>query len=399
VPFSERYIKAEALDTREARPPEGDTQLFYAISAAQLLVAWRGTEMTYPFSDLATDLTFRPVQPEVAANCEPKVPCADLTPEGSVHLGFRDAYEMARRIYAEDFGKKIPEAIEDRQFFICGHSLGGALGLVHAASLKAHGPLLYTYGMPRTFTLKAVQCLGELRHFRHVNDTDAIPSAPPEAALDNYLYDVYGPLGTTLGVTWSLAQLAAGAIFKHGDPFCHHGEIAMFFRAEQHLQERGSQYPAYRNKEGLGAPYHTIVARRLPEKAKFYLVPSLSPEDDELARQAQQGLISALMPEDRARFFPPFGNPKAGRLTGLANHFMSEYQSYLHNHLLESINPEREPLLKEQHERQRFENQMREHCSSIHEDELARNRVFLGLQRLLGQALGVTQQAEGGARL
>ncbi|MFL6967535.1 lipase family protein [Pseudomonas alvandae] len=396
VPFDDRYTTAEPLDTSKAEPPEGDTQLFYAISATQVLVAWRGTEMAYPFTDLATDVTFRPVQPEVAANCEPKVPCADLTSEGSVHLGFRDAYEVARRVYAKDLGEEIPEAIGGKQLFICGHSLGGALGLIHAASLKARNPLLYTYGMPRTFTLKAVQDLDELQHFRHVNDTDTIPSAPPEAALDNYLYDLYGPLGTTLGFTWSLLQLTASAVFKHGDPFCHHGEIAMFFRAEQHLQERGSQYPAYRNKDGLGAPYYTTIARPLHEKAKFYLVPSLSPEDDQQAKQAQEGLIGTLRPGDRARYFPPQGNPKKGRLSGLGNHFMSEYQPYLHNHLLESINPEREPLMREQLERQRFEQQMHEHYSHIHEHERDRNRVFLGLQGLLPQALGSTQEVEGG---
>jgi hypothetical protein len=75
---------------------------------------------------------------------------------------------------------------------------------------------------------------------------------------------------------------------------------------------------------------------------------------------------------------------------------MSEYQPYLHNHLLESINPEREPLMKEQLERQRFEQQMHEHFSHIHEHERDRNRVFLGLQGLLPQALGTTRDVEGG---
>jgi hypothetical protein len=107
-----------------------------------------------------------------------------------------------------------------------------------------------------------------------------------------------------------LLQLTASTVFKHGDPFCHHGEIAMFFRAEQHVQERGSQYPAYRNKDGLGAPYYTTIARPLHQKAKFYLVPSLSPEDDQQAKQAQEGLIGTLRPGDRARYFPPRATPR-----------------------------------------------------------------------------------------
>lgn len=396
VPFSDRYTTALPLDTAKADLPEGDTQLFYAISATQVLVAWRGTEMN-GFADLSTDATFRPVAPEVAAICEPKVPCANLTAEGSVHLGFRDAFEVARRIFAEHLGTTISEGIEGRGLFICGHSLGGALGLVHAAELKDRKPLLYTYGMPRTFTLKAVQSLSELWHFRHVNDIDLIPSVPPEAALDNYLYELYGPLGTTLGFTWSLVQLSTSALFKYGDPFCHHGEIAAFFKAEQHLEQRGSHYPAYRNKDGLGAPYHTTIAHRLPEKAKLYLVPSLSPVDDQHAEQAQDGFIASLNAESRATHFPPYGNPKTGRLVGIGDHFMSKYQPYIHNQLLESINAEREPLLKRQLERQAFEQQMKDYYVSIPEHEIARNRAFLELQNLLGQTLHITHQTEGGA--
>ncbi|RON51541.1 lipase family protein [Pseudomonas frederiksbergensis] len=396
VPFDDRYTTVKPLDTTQAYPPEGDTQLFYAISAVQVLVAWRGTEMTFPFTDLATDVTFRPVKSEVSANCEPKVPCADLTPQGHVHLGFRDAFEVARRLYAEHLGETIPEIAADRELFICGHSLGGALGLIHAASLKDKNPLLYTYGMPRTFTLKAAQGLGEVRHFRHVNDTDLIPSVPPEAELDNYLYNLYGPLGTTLGFTWSLLQLATSPLFKYGDSFCHHGEIAMFFKADQHRQARGSHYPAYRNKDGLGAPYHTTIARRLPEKTKFYLVPSLSEAADQQAEYDQQCFTTSLSAESRARFFAPHGNPKPGRLTGVLNHFMSEYHPYIYNQLLESIDPVREPLLDRQTQRQKFEQQMTANAESTPEHELARNRVFLDLQNQLSQALRVTRKTEGG---
>lgn len=393
VPFSDRYTTVKPLDTTQAQPPEGNTQLFYAISASQVLVAWRGTETGFP--DLATDLTFRPVKPQVQANCEPKVPCDDLTPAGSVHLGFRDAFEVARRIYAKELGETISDKAAFRKLFICGHSLGGALGLVHAAALKDWKPLLYTYGMPRTFTFKAVQSLSELWHFRHVNDTDVIPRVPPEAALDNKLYDVYGPIGTLMGFTWSARQAALSAVFKHGDPYSHHGEIAMFFRVEQHIEQPGTQYPAYRNPDGV--PYHSTITRQLQEKVKLYLVPSLSEADDRQAEQAQERLNTSLNAESRARFFPPNGNPKVGRMLGIGDHLMSEYQPYIHNQLLESINPARDPLLKRQVDRHSFEQQMNDHYGSIPADELARNSIFLELQKLIDQALHVTRQTEGGA--
>lgn len=394
VPFSDRYVIAEPLDTAKAVPPEGDTQLFYVISASQVLVAWRGTE-TSGLADLITDTTFRPVKPEVEAKCEPKVPCGDLTPVGSVHLGFRDAYEVIGRVFTNDFWKTIPEETFDKKLFICGHSLGGALGLIHAASLKARNPLLYTYGMPRTFTLHAVQSLGEIKHFRHVNDADLVPRVPPEAALDNYLYDLYGPVGTLMGLSWSIRQATLGAVFKQEDPYSHHGELAMFFKAEQHRNQQVEHYPAYRKPDGR--PYLSAITRKLPEIAKLYLVPSLSEANDQEAEHATQRLNTSLDPESRAKFFPPYSNSSVGRMPRIGDHFMSAYQPYIHNQLLESINPERDPLLERQVQRRRFEQQMQEHYGSIPEDELTRNRVFLDLQRLMDQALRMTQQAEGGS--
>ncbi|WP_455885004.1 lipase family protein [Pseudomonas spelaei] len=394
VPFRDRYVTAEPLDTAKAAPPEGYTQLFYAISASQVLVAWRGTEME-GLADLITDATFRPVKPEITAVCEPKVPCPGLTAVGSVHLGFRDAFEVARRVYTKDMSETIFEDIESKKLFICGHNLGGALGLIHAASLKDYNPLLYTYGMPRTFTLHAVQFLGDLWHFRHVNDMDAIPRVPPEAALDNYLYDIYGPVGLLAGFSWSLRQAVSSAVFKHADPYSHHGEIALFFRAEQHLHHNFTPYPAYRKPDG--SLYSSTIAYELPVKAKLYLVPSLCEGSDQQAEQATQRLNTSLTAEIRSRLFPRYSLPTTWRMPRLGDHYMSQYQPYIHNQLLESIDAERDPLLQRQIERRQFEQQIEDYYESIHEDELTRSRVFLHLQGLLGQALHITQQLEGGA--
>ncbi|NNA01193.1 lipase family protein [Pseudomonas lundensis] len=394
VPFSERYTISKPLDTTQGTDLKGDTQLFYAISASQVLVGWRGTEMNFPFSDLATDVTFRPVKPEVQANCEPKIPCADLTPRGSVHLGFRDAYEVARRSFESDLGNAFLERLVGKDLFICGHSLGGALGLINAASLKDSNPLLYTYGMPRTFTLQAVACLDGVRHFRHVNDTDLIPEVPPEADLENSLYKLYGPLGATLGTVWSVGQLLADPLIKGQDPFYHHGEIAAFYRTDQHIRVRGSDNPFYKSREGLGAPYHTIISRPLPVKAKLFLVPSLSETDDEQARAAQQRYAASLTTESRDRYFPKGRNAKRGNLLGLRNHFMGKYQPYIYGQLIESIDPSR--MQERQKNRRQLEAQMLQHGENMPEDELLRDRLFLELQSLVGTTLECTRQIEGG---
>jgi len=186
----------------------------------------------------------------------------------------------------------------------------------------------------------------------------------------------------------------ASALVQHGDPYCHHGELAAFYRADQHLEERGSTFPAYRSKDGIDAPYYNKVARRLSKVAKLYLVPSLDQEGSQEARENQAGFTKAMDTESRERLFPRYGNAKPGRVVGIGNHFMSQYQPYLHNQLLESISPQR------MHERiaQRavFKQQMDEYYGRTPEREHQRNKIFLALQERVGEALQVTQQAEGG---
>ncbi|MGV6398101.1 lipase family protein [Pseudomonas caspiana] len=390
VPFSQRYTEAEMLDTDKADPPEGDTQLFYAVNATQVLVGWRGTENKW--TDWVTDGTFRPVKPEVPASCEPKVPCTGLAPVGSVHLGFRDAYEVACRVYAKPLVEFIPSATQGRQLFICGHSLGGALGLIHSATLKDKNPLLYTYGMPRTFTLKAVEFLNGMWHFRHVNDADIVPRVPPDADLDNSLYDIYGPMGVLTGATWSIRQALFGTIYTYEDPYCHHGEIAMFFRAEQHTEERGNTYPSYPN----GVPYNTTLSYPLANKAKLYLVPSLGDTEERKAEEAQKCFMASLSVESRSRFFPRYDTPEVRGLLSTEDHKMMQYLPYVHNQLLESINPVRKPLLERQTVRQKFEQQMQDYYGRIPETEYERNRVFLELQTMVSRTLAVTREEKGG---
>jgi len=391
VPFTQRYTVAEALDTSEVESPLGDTQLFYAVGFAHVLVSWRGTASG---QDALTDLMFRPVDPTLVAGCDDAIPCKDLTSVGKVHFGFRKAFDVAKEIFVREFEGVIAEAAKGKEFFICGHSLGGALGLIHSADMRESYPLLYTYGMPRTFSLRAVKELGEIVHFRHVNDMDPIPSVPPEVDLDNHLYELYGPLGGTLGFTWSLAQWTASNLVSLGDPFAHHGHICAFYKATQHIQERGSNFPAYRSKEGLGAPYYTIVSRRLPVRVKLHLVPSLSLEEDQRAEEKQKEFTSKLSSKSLSQYFPKYGNVKKGRLLKGFDHFMVEYQPHLHNQLLESMSSER--MRHRKSYRDEFEEQMATHYSRIHPAELDRNRAFLELQRMVDRSLNVSKRAEGG---
>jgi hypothetical protein len=397
LPFDNRYESCHVLDTARADTPQGDTQLFYVMNSTQMLVAWRGTDFDRIHApDLATDLTFRPVLPELKASCAPSVPCIDMALEGRVHLGFQTAYKAATSCYPVRLAQHLPENIGGKKLYICGHSLGGALGLIHAASLKAHSPLLYTYGMPRTFTLSALKALSEIRHFRHVNDTDTIPSVPPQADLDNHLYNLYGPLGTTLGFAWSMGQALATNVIKFGDPYGHHGELAMFYRVEQHTQSRGSSYPAYRSKDGLGAPYYNTVKTRLPERPSLYLVPSLCSAENEQAEQSQRALMGCLTAEEKKSFFQPKENMKPGGLLGIGNHMMGEYMTHITHRLLAAINRDRVPQLAAQKTIKRFKEQMTEYRNSSPKDEHKRNSLFLSMHKEVRSTLTVTQKTDGG---
>ena len=399
VPFDQRYTTAVMLDSLMAEvPPEEpdipwhiieNTQLFYFVNQTQVVVAWRGTQEPM---DWVTDVMYRPM-PANGSGCDVKSSCTPLTDVGSVHYGFLQSFEVAKKLFSDRL-TTIKDHAFNKELFICGHSLGGALALIHAAELKDRNPLLYTYGMPRTFTAKALERLSSVMHFRHVNDADTITSVPPEAELDNWLYKAFGPLGPSLGYVWSVGELAAGKLIRFGDPYWHHGQIAMFYRADQHVESRGSNYPAYRGKEGLGAPYHTTILTRLPHRTRIYLVPSLNDEFSRFAGEDQKTLIRSLNRESLAHFFPSHTNPERStkRTNPLDHSMIGAYLPFLHNQLLELSDPER-PLQRKK-DRAKFEEQL--YRQGIPEEEKHRNEQFLALQKLLPMALRTTQELEGG---
>lgn len=277
VPFDERYMTAVMLDTLDvkASPDDPDTpfsiientQLFYFSNKSQVVVSWRGTQEPI---DWLTDIQYRPRLPD-GTDCDVKRAanqCSFLTSAGSVHNGFLQAFEIAKKLFPIRFSDINNEVDKfGKQLFVCGHSLGGALALIHSAEIKVRQPILYTYGMPRVFTQKAVESPNTFTHFRHVNDCDLVTSVPSEAELDNFFYKSFGPLELILGYTWSVPQLLASKLIGFGDPYWHHGKIVMHFQADQHILEQapGSDYPAYRSKDGLGAPHYSKIRRPCPQ--------------------------------------------------------------------------------------------------------------------------------------
>lgn len=391
VSFDDRHKLVQVMDTKKPLSPGGDTQLFYAVNANQVIVAWRGTEMELPLADLKTDIRFRPVETKNEIDCEPKN-CADLVKNGRVHLGFKESFDFAKEKFYEQIFEELPDESYKKQLFICGHSLGGALGLIHSANLLKRKPLLYTYGSPRTFTLKAVIELEELWHFRHVNDNDIVPRVPPAADLDNHLYDLYGPLGAWTGTIWAAAQWAATSIKEFGDPYAHHGELAMLYLAEQHIVENGPLYQQPRNLGGW--PHQTVIYYKLPKITKLFLVPSLCAESDQKIEQHQRDFCESLDEESKERHFPIRSHPKVSSAPNIMSHFMWKYLTHIRNQLMECIDPS---LMEHRvQKREQFKEQMWEHSQRTHPDQFSRNQLFLHLQSKIGQSLRHTQTMDGG---
>lgn len=412
VPFSSRYYPPVFMDTsrdtskpasddksgsgdnaltktkNESDSPDGDTQLFYVYNTDKIIISWRGTASLY---DVGTDLAFSPVSTET---CDiKKTECSSVVPVGKVHDGFWSGYCRVERKFKEEI-EILKDLLVGLKLFICGHSLGGALALIHAAKLKDYNPILYTYGMPRTFTRLAVEQLSSITHFRHVNDNDPVPAVPPEANLDNELYKLWGPLGKTLGMLWSVGELLAYQVKSWGDCFWHHGNPIAFLTATQSREwkECKRYYPT---------PAGCITLKRImPIKAKLYLVPTLAEQDMQNAGSKQKEFKASLTPKDLNDYFPEGDNPSRGADLTFGDHFMTSYMPYMNNKLLELIDNQGivkgRNFTEHSHSIDEFKEQMQEAKMDIPEAELERNEIFLGIEGLLSVSLTPTLSMKNG---
>lgn len=403
VPFSERYYPPVFMDTsqetvinggglsedenpsgseKEAKRPDGDTQVFYVYNRKKIIIAWRGTASLY---DVGTDLAFRPI--ETKACDGEKITCSALLDTGKVHQGFWNGYNRIKVRFPNEIDMMI-DKINNRGLFICGHSLGGALALIHTAFLKKYDPVLYTYGMPRTFTRDAVNKITGLIHYRHVNDNDPVPGVPPEANLDNELYRLWGPVGTILGGLWSTLQLTQWQLIEWGDCFWHHGNPVAFITVSQSRQWQQC-------KVDLPYPRNCMTIRkRLPRKAKLYLVPALAEQEIRSAGEQQQEFIKTLTKQDMTEFFPAGGNPDRSVDLTFNDHFMTSYMPCINNKLLEVIDKEGfsgDRSFKEcSHKIDLFKEQILENKDEISSSERKRNEIFIGIDGLLRISISAT---------
>ncbi|KER01244.1 lipase family protein [Photorhabdus temperata] len=378
VPFSERYTRVEFIDSSNIDGVRGDTQLFYVASQNDVIVSWRGTASK---EDILTDATYQPL----GLDCDEKALCSGFIHSGKVHAGFWEAFSLVGKLRVpsdknQEIFPDIIRLVKSKRLFVCGHSLGGALALLHCAQLKEYDPCFYSYGMPRVLTLSAVRELADIIHYRHVNEDDPIPSLPPEKNLDNWLYDCWGPLG------YLFSPVELLDVTNSGEVFLHHGKIVHFCKINlviEWLEERNpSNYMRLRTT--------------LPTKTKLYLVPSLNRETENNLKDAgeiQKRFFKQISKADKAKWFPLNENPTEKDALGFHDHRSRNYVRYIGARLAELISPDKYHFFRDQE--QLFEKTLNERTDIV-SGIRQRDALFLQIDHQLKQTLICTQQDKQG---
>ncbi|EPL6586985.1 lipase family protein [Proteus mirabilis] len=312
VPFSERYTDVEFIDSAKNL----DTQMFYIANNKEVIVVWRGTAGK---TDIFTDIKFKPVKLR-----------QDMGIEGYVHSGFYNSfrtmdgkYKLRPKIGSKNDDENplnlIKGLASNRKLFIAGHSLGGALALLHAIKLREYNPVLYTIGMPRVLTLSITEQLGDIIHHRHVNEDDPVPALPFEKDMNNIAFiSDHDWLGYSIEIAITYIDLkhqgmASKTIDKlkadfniKNDTFIHHGDAVHFYK--QTLEK---------------SVYKEVLASRA-------YVPSVSLHiniDEKLY------LVSELLPDHRLKqeFFELYKLPKTASpgVTGGGDHSSRKYTNFI----------------------------------------------------------------------
>jgi type VI secretion system VgrG family protein len=160
-----------------------------------------------------------------------------------LHQGF---YQYASAFWTL-IQKDILELHSRKDFYVCGHSLGGAGALIISALLKQHfAPQvlrLHTYGMPRTGTHTFVENYNSIVHYRHVNNHDLVPQVPFKWTNTNPEDMTEHSWGKGVGVTGIVMSLLDKVIDGDNDNYHHHGNLVQLltYSPEKHQPDEVKQ--------------------------------------------------------------------------------------------------------------------------------------------------------------
>jgi triacylglycerol lipase len=151
------FFKGFGFHNQEFIEHDG-AQCYVLWNSKAFVLAFRGTEPS-EFSDITADLNAFPDRAENG--------------QGWVHNGFQNEVNKVWDRIVE----LLPNS-HGKQFFITGHSLGGAMATIATSRLADRVDALYTYGSPRVGTRKFIKSFANVTHYRHVNNNDIVCKVP-----------------------------------------------------------------------------------------------------------------------------------------------------------------------------------------------------------------------------
>ncbi|WP_386688973.1 lipase family protein [Lonepinella sp. MS14437] len=204
------------------------TALFYC-DEKRAVIAIRGT---YEGQDVAIDLDAKQVKPE--SNIK-----------GELHSGFS---QQATKIIEDPFFRDFIVKVANKELYVTGHSLGGAVATILSAYLYENGlkPLLYTYGSPRVGNLVFAKYYADkFTHFRHVNGGDVVPALPGRFLDGNWKTLLTKAYICSISIlessitrstnTMSLCHSYNGLLNVEGDNYTHHGTLCQFIHDDNNV--------------------------------------------------------------------------------------------------------------------------------------------------------------------
>lgn len=227
-----RWGVADIQDIQYFDDPSRDTQAFTLRTKDAVILAFRGSQ---EIKDWQTNISTRFNKFSLKTTMEPLA--EDVTqPIGTVHRGFQSGWNAVEgRVIKQLLSWKagVPGGVP---LFITGHSLGGALATVAAASLVKLGFRnirgVYTFGQPRVGDIVfATEMSVELKDkvFRFVNNNDVVPHVPPPYLPWNvfriykhvgsmFYFDARGALNTRPNPVVRLFDFVAGLMRDTFEP-------------------------------------------------------------------------------------------------------------------------------------------------------------------------------------
>ena len=182
-------------DSQYFNTKKRDTQAFIFRTDEFMVLAFRGTQEIGDWNtNLNTELRNFTIRKKGITTIS--------SYRGKVHKGFFLGWaDIERPVLAKlEFWRKKNNGIPLPPLLITGHSLGGALATMAAASLLENGFTvagLYTFGQPRVGDRAFIRQLDENlanKVFRFINNNDVVPHVPPPFSFRNPMR-LYGHLG------------------------------------------------------------------------------------------------------------------------------------------------------------------------------------------------------------